>query len=78
MKKWEYKIVAFFEEETYKNLDDSIIQERMNKLGSEGWELVNFLKYPSWYRETVQRREPGDKRTFYYEGSEAAYFKREI
>ena len=69
MKKWEYKIVGFFDE-NYKSLEDSIVQERMNKLGSEGWELVNFLKYPSWYEESGQK--------YYYEGSEAAYFKREI
>ena len=73
MKKWEYKIVWYGNED-----DDSIVQERMNKLGSEGWELVNFLKYPSWYTEMVKRTEPGDERTFYYEGAQAAYFKREI
>ena len=72
MKKWEYKIVSFYENN--KDLDDSEIQERMNKLGSKGWELVNFLKYPSWYRE----KEYSDGRQYYYEGSEAAYFKREI
>jgi hypothetical protein len=42
MKKWEYKIVSFYDKD-YNNLDDSETQERMNKLGSEGWELVNFL-----------------------------------
>ena len=41
MKKWEYKVAKFLQEERY-NKTGIKLQEMMNELGSEGWELVNI------------------------------------
>jgi hypothetical protein len=73
MKKWEYKIVW------YGNENDDKIQEEMNKLGSEGWELVNFIKYPDFYEDMLgDLRESGKGIKYFYTGQDKAYFKREI
>ena len=75
MKKWEYKIVNLHNEK-YADLEDDEIQERMNKLGSEGWELVNVLKNNLGYveKEWVQNLKNFDAVNSF----PRAYFKREI
>lgn len=46
MKKWEYKTVllrsAIFKSSS---VDAEMLQRKCDKLGEEGWELVNFQNY---------------------------------
>jgi hypothetical protein len=50
MRKWEYKLVRFFQD---KSESDEEIQNRLNRLGEEGWEIFaampdNVSGYVTW------------------------------
>ena len=64
MKKWEYKI------KWYGNDLNSEIEEKMNKLGSEGWELAGMEFLPD---TIIERRDDKMITTV-----TKYYFKREI
>ena len=74
MKKWEYKIEWFTS-----TINDEEIQEKINKLGSEGWELVSVSAYKNSYVEDRPHLagSEGNNR-FIIKSTTLYYFKREI
>ena len=73
MKKWEYKIEWFI------RTTNEEIQEKINKLGSEGWELVSVSADQKSYVEDRPHLagSEGNNR-FIIKSTTLYYFKREI
>ena len=44
MQKWEYKVVNV-EKVFYSNKSDQLLEELLNEMGQEGWELVGYVTF---------------------------------
>ncbi|MAW83233.1 MAG: hypothetical protein CL832_02130 [Crocinitomicaceae bacterium] len=72
MKKWEYKI------EWYGDDFDEEIQEKMNKLGNEGWELVSIKVNPDSIHDRPHLAGHDEFPRFLVKPNTKYFFKREI